>query len=198
MQGTGQRGITRPSEVGGTSGGEESGYGDERTEEVQPVAECVQSRERHIRCADLQGKYVVREAEDDRSGIEQQHDRAVHGEELVVLLVREKLKTGDGKFGPDQQGHQSAQHEEGERGDQIHHAQLFGIGRSGSGIEERALEPPPFRVRPRRKELCHNGSHGRSSLRGRWRSDIRTIRVRVPAYQFRIDTYATEIHGSSR
>ena len=62
--------------------------GDDRAEQVEPVGERVQARERHVGRADLQRHRHVRESGEQRRREQQQHDRAVHREELVVLLVR--------------------------------------------------------------------------------------------------------------
>ena len=83
----GQRGVGEPAEVRRAARGEEAGHHDQAAEQEQPVGEGVQPRERDVRRADLQRHDVVREAEQDRRRVEQQHDRAVHGEQLVVLLV---------------------------------------------------------------------------------------------------------------
>ena len=46
--------------------GEETGHGNERAEQEQPVAERVQARERHVGRADLQRENSIGEAEHDR------------------------------------------------------------------------------------------------------------------------------------
>ena len=84
----GQRRVGGPAEGGRAVRGEEAGGGDDGAEEVQPVGEGVQPRERDVRRADLQRQHEVGEPEHDGRRIEQQHDRAVHGEQLVVLLGR--------------------------------------------------------------------------------------------------------------
>ena len=69
---------------------------DERAEQVQPVGEGVQPRERDVGRADLQRQHQVGEREHDRRREEQQHDRAVHGEQLVVLLRARGTACPDG------------------------------------------------------------------------------------------------------
>jgi hypothetical protein len=60
--------------------------------------------------------------------VQQQHQGAVHGEQLVVLLGGEELQPGGGELGPDEQRHQSADQEEAERGDQVEDGDVFGVG----------------------------------------------------------------------
>ena len=67
--------------------GEESGDRDQRAEEEQPECEGIQARERHVRRTDLQRHDHVREAREQRCREYQQHQRAVHREQLVVLLL---------------------------------------------------------------------------------------------------------------
>ena len=56
----------------------------EAAEQVEPVRERVEARERHVAGADLQRHEVVRQAEGERPEEQEQHDAAVHREELVV------------------------------------------------------------------------------------------------------------------
>jgi hypothetical protein len=106
----------------------EPGHGDQRAEQVQPVGEGVEPGESDVGGADLQRHHEVREAKDDGGGVEQQHDRAMHGEQLVVLLRGEEQHPGAGQFGPHQQRQQPAGHEEPQRGDDVHDPKGFGVG----------------------------------------------------------------------
>ena len=64
-------------------------------EEVQPVGEHVEARERDVGRTDLQRHQGVGEAGEQWGGEEQQHDRAVHREQLVELLrVVDDLQAG--------------------------------------------------------------------------------------------------------
>ena len=144
-------GVGGPAERGGPAGGGEPGHGDQRAEQVQPVGEGVEPGERDVGGADLQRDDEVGEPEDDGGGVEQQHDRAVHGEQLVVLLRGEELHAGLGQFGPHQQGQHPTGQEEPQGGDDVHDPQGFwgrwfsgspgtrrrggcgGRGRAGSG-----------------------------------------------------------------
>ena len=64
----------RPADVRGAARGEEAGHRRERAEQVQPVGEGVQPRERDVGRADLQRQHEVGEREHDRRREEQQHD----------------------------------------------------------------------------------------------------------------------------
>ena len=83
----GERRIRRPSGVGGAARQEEARDHDEPAREVQPVAQHVQARKRHVRRADHQRDEVVAErADGERHDGEKHHDRAVHRAELRVEL----------------------------------------------------------------------------------------------------------------
>ena len=81
-----ERRVGEPTEGCRATRGKEARCHDEAAEQEQPIAEHVQTREGDVRCADLQGHDHVREADEQRRRKEEQHDRAVHGEHLVVLL----------------------------------------------------------------------------------------------------------------
>ena len=84
--GVGQRRVGEPAEGRRATGGEEATGRDEPTEEVEPVGEHVEPRERHVGRADLQRHERVGEGGEQRRREQQQHDRAVHREHLVVLV----------------------------------------------------------------------------------------------------------------
>ena len=87
MEFAGERYVGGPAEICRTTRCYESGGRDQAAEEIEPVAEGVESRETHVRRPDLQWHEVVGESEEHRGRVQQEHDRAVHGEQLVVLLV---------------------------------------------------------------------------------------------------------------
>ena len=139
----GQRGVGEPAEVGRAARGEEAAEGDQAAEQEQPVAEHVQPRERDVRGADLDRHDHVREADEQRRREQQQHDRAVHGEELVVDLFVHDLQTRLGQLGPDQQRHHAADQEERERGDQVQVADQLVVGGGQPLDRDLALAAPP-------------------------------------------------------
>ena len=63
------------------------------SEGMEPVAEHIQPRERDLGRADLQRHDHVAEAEEQRRREQEQHDRAVHREELVIEPVVDDLHT---------------------------------------------------------------------------------------------------------
>jgi hypothetical protein len=65
-------------------------------------------REGHVGRADLQRHDRVAEAEEQRRREQQQHDRAVHREQLVVELVVDDLLARVGELGAHQHRHQAA------------------------------------------------------------------------------------------
>ncbi len=155
-----QRRVGEPAEAGGAARDEEPGHDHRAAEEEQPVGEGVEPRERHVGRPDLQRHDVVREAEQDRRRVQQQHDRAVHGEQLVVLLDREDLQARPGELGAHQQRHQSADQEEAERRDQVEDPEVLGVGRLQHPTDERAGLRLPRRIRRGRDRLRCDGRHG--------------------------------------
>ena len=153
VQCVGERRVGEPAEVGGAAGGDEAGDGDDRAEQVQPVGERVEPRERDVGRTDLQRQDVVGEPEQDRRRVEQQHDRAVHGEQLVVLLVGEELLPGPGELGAHEQRHQAAYQEEHERRGQVHQTDRLGVGRVDQLADEGPTDLLPRWVGPRGDRL---------------------------------------------
>ena len=127
--GVAERGVGVPAEVGGAARSGEAAHHGEPAEQEQPVGQRVQPREAHVRGADLQRQHQVGEREQHGRREQQQHDRAVHGEQLVVLLQAEELQPGPGQLTAHQQRHHAAGQEERERGDQVHLADGLVIGR---------------------------------------------------------------------
>jgi hypothetical protein len=160
----GQRGVGGPAEVGGATGGDEAGHTDHRAEQEEPERECVESRECHVRGTDLQRQHQVGEPEHDRRRIEQQHDRAVHGEQLVVLLVGQELQSGRGQFGAHQQRQQAADEEEDEAGDHVHDPDQLVIGRGDQLVDQVALRTRSSRVWATSLEFSQRGRFGSQEL----------------------------------
>jgi hypothetical protein len=74
----------------------------------------------HVGGADLQRHEHVGEAGEQRRREHQQHDRAVHGEELVVLLLGlHHVQPGLEELGADDERHHAAEAEVEERRDQV-------------------------------------------------------------------------------
>src|SRR5690606_40266408 len=71
------------------------------------------------------------------------HDRAVHGEQLVVGLVVHQLHARVHQLGPDQQRHDTGEQEERERGDQVHVPDHLVIGCRQPADDFRARGGPP-------------------------------------------------------
>ena len=94
----GQRRVGRPSEIRRATRCDESRERDQCPKQKQPKRECVESRERDVGGTDLQRQHKIGEAKNDRGRIKQQHHRPMHGEQLVVLLVGEKLQSRSGEF----------------------------------------------------------------------------------------------------
>ena len=130
-------------------------------------AKRVQARERDIGRADLQRHEHVREAGEERRREHQQHDRAVHREQLVVLLARlDDLEAGLEELGADDQRHHAADAEVDERGDQVQVPDDLVVGGGDPPDEDVALaldlggaERQAARLRPSR---CGRGAHSAS------------------------------------
>ena len=156
----GQRRVGGPAEVGGTTRGDEAGDRDRGAEQEQPERERVEPRERDVRGADLQRQHQVGEPEHDRGGVEQQHHRAVHGEQLVELLVGQELQPGHRELGAHEQRHQPADEEEDEAGDAVHDADQLVIGGGHQVVDQVALRAEPGRERTASLEFSDWGRFG--------------------------------------
>jgi hypothetical protein len=88
LVGAAQIRVAGPAEVRRPVRGEEAAEHYHAAEREQPVREVVEPGKRDVRRTDLQRHDVVGERERQRRREQQHHDRAVHGEELVVLLCR--------------------------------------------------------------------------------------------------------------
>ncbi|MBG9885493.1 hypothetical protein ABE10_02595, partial [Bacillus toyonensis] len=171
--------------------GQESGDRDGRPEQEQPERESVQAGEGDVGSADLQRQDGVREAGEERGREHEQHDRAVHREQLVVLLLRrddlhprcEELRTDD-------QRHHAAEEEEHHRCDQIHVSDRLVVGGGDPLDHDVALLLHPSggeqRGLPRRNGLGA-GSRLRSSRKsGRHRGHFpSSLAAPVPGRLFR-------------
>ena len=83
-------------------------------ERQQPEAQGVDAREGHIRSAELERNDVVSEARQRGDDEQEQHDRAVHRERLVVGVLIQELHARDGELGPDDEGKDAGREEEQE------------------------------------------------------------------------------------
>ena len=140
VDGVRQRHVEGPAEVTGTTGGEEAGEHDDAAPGRQPEAQRVEAREGDVGGTDLQGHDVVRETPHDRGAVQQEHHRAVHGEELVELLVGQVLHARVEELHADQQCHEATDEEEAERHDDVHDAELLVVGGRQHGPGVVALE----------------------------------------------------------
>ena len=104
-----ERHVEGPAAIRRAARRHEAGRSGQRAEEVEPVGERVEPRERDIRRADLQRQDQIGEGEDEWRREEQQHDRAVHREQLVVLLRRQELHARPGQLRAHEQGHEAAE-----------------------------------------------------------------------------------------
>ena len=100
----------------------------EAAEQVHPVRPRVQAREGDVARADHQREQVVREARPHRHDDQEDHRRAVHGEDLVVPLRRQQRVVRDRQLRAHQQRLDPAQHEEHQDGDEVHDPDLLVIG----------------------------------------------------------------------
>ncbi|SKG36923.1 Uncharacterised protein [Mycobacteroides abscessus subsp. massiliense] len=138
----------------------------------------------------MQRQHQIGEAEHDRRGVEQQHDRAVHGEQLVVLLIREELKPGMNQFSAHQQGHQPAHEEKAEAGDDVHHADQLVIGGTEQPVGESAAQTPRRkralgRHRHEKLRLCAHRSSRRAVAARPWTRDRFRVLNMVATQQMR-------------
>jgi hypothetical protein len=102
VDGFGERGVPEPPEVGRAVVGQKPGRHEEEAAQVQPVGEVVEARKRHVGRADHQRDQVVAQSrERERSQEHEQHDRAVHSEQLVEHVLGHECVVGDDQLRPD-------------------------------------------------------------------------------------------------
>ena len=123
-----QRHVHGPAEVSRTTWGYEAQQHHGAAQQGNPEAEGVQTREGHVRRTNLQRQDVVTKAPHDWGRKQQQHHGAVHGEQLVELLIGQELETRGEQLRADQQCHKATEEEEAEGHDQVHDAQLLVVG----------------------------------------------------------------------
>ena len=141
VDGFGEGGVGEPAPVGGARRGEEArGHGDAAAQE-QPVGEGVEPGEGHVGRADLQRHQVVGHAEPERAEEQEQHDAAVHGEELVVGLQAHEVVVGHRQLDPHEHRHGAGDQEHDEARHHVVEADLLVVGTGQVGEEPLALRP---------------------------------------------------------
>ena len=139
-----ERRVARPPRLSCASLREEGKHEDEATEEVQPVRERVQARERDVPCSDHQRNQEVGEAGEDRDEDEEDHRRAVDRHELVVVLGAQYPGVRLRELRAHRKRHEAAEGKEDERGRDVEDPDPLVI----SG-DEPARDPPPLPARHR-------------------------------------------------
>jgi hypothetical protein len=134
-----QRRVLRPAGGSRSARGQEARRHQQAAQRQEPEREGIDPRERHVRRADLERDEVVPEARQDRDDEQEQHERGVHRERLVVEGLVHELEAGLGQLEPDHQGEESAGHEEDHRVDQVHDPDLLVVGRGQPGIQARPV-----------------------------------------------------------
>ena len=159
----GQRRVARPAGRRRATGHEPEEEQDP-AERQHPERQRVDPREGHVRRADLERDDVVAEARQHRDHEQEDHERGVHREELVVGRVRQELESRRRELGPHTQGQQAADEEEHERVDDVHDPDLLVIGRRQPGVQARPVSGGGWRQRGRRhRSLLTGPSRCRSS-----------------------------------
>ena len=149
-----KRHVHGPAEVSRTTRGQEPSQHREHANGGNPESECVQTWERHIRRADLQRQDIVSEAPHNWRTERKQHHGAVHGKQLVELLVGQELQARAEQLSTDQQSHQATNEEPDEGHDDVHDAQLFVVCRGELLINLRANPAIASWLRTCRLDFC--------------------------------------------
>ena len=104
-------------------------------ESHQPEAEGVQPRKRHVPCADHQRHEVVGEPEHERHRDEEDHRRAVHGEQAVEHLGRDDRQPGRHQLDAHARGLYSTDEKEHEGVADVHKAEALVIDRRDPAVK---------------------------------------------------------------
>ncbi len=91
--GLGQVGIGKPTDVG-SAAQEEAGVHEQAASQENPEAEGIQAREGDIARADHERHDVIEEGSIQRHDDQEDHDRTMHGEELVVEIRADDVLVG--------------------------------------------------------------------------------------------------------
>ena len=145
-----QRRVGEPAERRRAAVGEEAEQHRHAAEQVQPVRQRVEPRERQVGRADLQRHEVVGEGEPERDGEQVHHHAAVDREHAVVRLLGDDLQPGLGELGADDAGERAADGEEHERRDGVGDADRLVVGRR-QPAHQRARQPGVASPWPRRR-----------------------------------------------
>ena len=116
----GERHVRRPAGAGCSAAREPAQVEHDAAEQVHPVRERVQARERDVAGTDHQRHEEVPEAGEDRHDHEEDHRRPVHRQDLVVRVLREHGFVRRRELRAHQHGEQAADDEEDERGRDVH------------------------------------------------------------------------------
>ena len=127
---------------------------EQSAERREPEAECIQARERHVPGPDHQRHEVVRESEHHRHGDEEDHRRAVHGEQPIEGLWRDEVVERPDELDAHQARFDPGDYQEEQRIDDVEGADALVIG----GVELRDLAfPLPRFVIPAQKRRAGAG-----------------------------------------
>ena len=170
-----QRRVAGPPGCGRSAVGEESRQDRQAAGGEQPEGQGVDPGERHVEGADLQRHEEVPEPREQREDHEEDHQRPVQREELVVGVRGEDLRPRPGELGPHQQREDPCHGEEREAVDQVEQSDLLVIGR-GQPVEE----PAAFGLRREGRGRCLFHRHVVSSM---------LIRCLIPAPRRTIPTW---------
>ena len=113
-----QRRVTEPSAVWRHA--EEDWRRDEQSaKQIDPVAERVEARERHVARADLQRNEKVEKRRRHGHDGEEDHGRAMHREQLIVHLGRYNVAVRSNELETKHCGFKTAEDEEDQRGNEV-------------------------------------------------------------------------------
>src|SRR5665213_2770165 len=113
-----------------TSGYEEARKHRDRTGQVEPVTQRVETRKGHVRRTNLNGHDDVGErAKGEGTSEEVDHDRTVHGEQFVVLRERDQRIVRRCELRSNDFGEGAADHHHDDRGDGVRKTDDLVIGR---------------------------------------------------------------------
>ncbi len=116
--------------------GEETRVQEKAAREVNPVAERIQPRKRHVTAAEQERPEIVGEAGENRRRVQEDHCHPVRRKEVVVLFRRKQRTVRAGELHAHHERLDPAYREECERGDDVANADLLVID-----AREESLQP---------------------------------------------------------
>ena len=137
----GQGRIGKPADVRRAAGAVQSEAADEAevqndaAQRAHPEAPGIQARKRHVARPDHQRNQIIGETKYDGHGSEEDHGRAMHGEQAIEDFGRDEVIVGDRQLGAHDRGFHATDHQEQDAVAEVHQPQPLVIDRDDPVVQ---------------------------------------------------------------